>query len=240
VGLRYKSTYVIVKKSALAFGNNGKWIGKKILISGEDIRIYNFVLTALSHNLHLLEVTINSSSSSSNKYASLYHRSSNVKGRSLGTMIMGSKPRYCGCGQQLVKQNSATSERDYREMKLAGRGGVVIDHPGVVKRPRRCVCHTNERNGTGLWLLFCMKRWYALNWTILWAPPPISRRWYLRLIPCQFDIWHGCYRFIWWVRDCGGMWQRSYLINGFCDIGTRHVRWLIEPNYTLKNPWREL
>lgn len=134
VNLRYESTYVIVKKAALAFGNNGEQIGQNFcLILGEDIRICNFVLTALDHNLHLFEVTIDSSSSSSTNDSSLYHQISTVKGRSLGTTIMVNKPRYYRYGEQWVMQNFVTSERDYHEMQLAGKGGGVINHPGIVK-----------------------------------------------------------------------------------------------------------
>jgi len=84
-----------VKKAALAFRNNGEQIGFVLFdFRGGYTDLY-FVPTALGHNLRLLEVTIDIISYSGTNDASLHYRSSTVKGRSLGTMISASKPRYC-------------------------------------------------------------------------------------------------------------------------------------------------
>jgi len=91
-------------------------------------------------------------------------------------MIMVIKLQYCRYSEQLVKQNFSTLERDYREMQLAGEGRVVIDHPGLVKGDETVCLSRIRAQWHGILVAILYETMEALNWTILWAPPPILRR----------------------------------------------------------------
>jgi len=95
--LCYNSTYHILKKATLLGAKVEKVVPHYTLISGEDIRICNFISATLKE-LNLLKVT----------YRKLGNSALRTRKGAVETMIMVNKPLHRIYGERLTKQNFVT------------------------------------------------------------------------------------------------------------------------------------